>query len=187
MDCETHTDEELMERVLTERDVFSCIITRYEPKIRRYLLRLMPGLGEDADDVLQDIFIQVYVSARGFDTSLSFSSWMYRIAHNTAVSWLRKKKARPETIELGEEECHTFLASMEEAGSLHDAVLTRDSVTRTLAMLEEKYRTPLVLHFLEGKTYEEISDILEVPVGTVGTLVFRAKKLFIKQYTTHHA
>jgi RNA polymerase sigma-70 factor (ECF subfamily) len=147
----------------------------------------MPGLREDADDLLQDIFIKVYVHARGFDPSLSFSSWIYRIAHNEAVSWLRRKKSRPETVELGEDEYVTFVERMEVAHDQREAHLAKDTVSRVLAKMSHKHRTVLVLRFLEGKTYEEIGDILTIPGGTVATLIHRAKKEFSSIYHTHHA
>lgn len=180
--CDGQTDEELMVLVVDDRAVFSCLIERYEAKLRRYLFRLMPGMGEDAEDVLQDVFLKVYVNARGFDPSLSFSSWIYRIAHNEAVGWLRKKKARPETVELGDDDFQTFVASVEEDVYSRDQALTQDVVARTLGAMREKYRTVLVLKFLEQKSYEEISDILRVPMGTVATLVHRAKKEFTSVY-----
>jgi RNA polymerase sigma-70 factor, ECF subfamily len=185
-DSSQETDEQLILRVPTERDVFGHLIERYEEKLRRYLRRLMPGLREDADDVLQEIFVKVYVNARGFDASLKFSSWIYRIAHNEAVSWLRKKKSRPDTVELGEDECATFIETAELARDTKESRLTKDEVARALAEMSEKYRTVLVLRFLEGKSYEEMSDILSIPGGTVATLIHRAKKEFSNIYHVHH-
>ena len=180
------TDEELMVRVVDERAAFDCLIGRYEAKLRRYLRRLMPGLREDTDDLLQEVFVKVYMHARGFDPSLKFSSWIYRIAHNEAVSWLRKKKVRPETVDLGEDECATFVASAELARDKRELWLTRDVVARVLARMSSRYRTVLLLRFLEGRSYEEIGDILAVPGGTVATLIHRAKKEFGSVYKTHH-
>lgn len=181
------TDEVLMARVPREREVFGVLIERYEARLRRYLKRFMPGLAEEVDDVLQEVFIKAYVNAHGFDPALSFSSWVYRIAHNEAVTWLRKRTTRPETVELGDDECTTFLASMEAARDTNETSLTKDAVARALAGMSEKYRTVLVLRFLEEKSYEEIGDILEVPGGTVATFVHRAKKEFSRTYATHHA
>ena len=175
-----------MMRLPEEREVFGCLIERYEEKLRRYLKRIMPGLGNDIDDVLQEVFIKTYVNARGFDPSLKFSSWVYRIAHNEAVSWLRKKKVRPDTVELGEDDFETFAASVELARDTSEQHTAKDEVARVLAGMPEKYRTVLVLKFLEGKSYEEMSDILTVPPGTVATLIHRAKKKFISVYHTHH-
>jgi RNA polymerase sigma-70 factor (ECF subfamily) len=186
-DCTNDTDEQVIARVSTEREVFGYIIDRYEDKLRRYLRRLMPGLAEDTDDLLQDIFVKVYINAHGFDTSLKFSSWIYRIAHNEAVSWLRKKKVRPDTVELGDDEFTTFIESAEIARDFKESRLAKDEVMRVLGEMSEKYRTVLVLRFLEGKNYEEIGDILTVPGGTVATLIHRAKKEFSNIYTSHHA
>lgn len=172
------TDEELLARVPDEREIFALFVDRYEEKLRRYVRRIMPSVQEETDDLLQEIFIKVYVNARGFDPSLSVNSWVYRIAHNETVSWLRKKKARPQLVDLGQDECHTFLQGAAIAQDIHEATLARDEVSRALADMPEKYRTVLVLRFLEGKTYNEIADILTVPSGTVATLVHRAKKAF---------
>jgi len=176
-----------MTRVGADREVFACLIDRYEAKLRRYLKRLMPGLGEEADDVLQEIFIKAYLHARGFDTSLSFSSWIYRIAHNEAVSWLRKRKVRPNSVDLGEDDFHTFMESVRDASEHAERKLEEDAVARVLVLLREEYRTILVLKFLEGKEYEEISDILQIPPGTVATRIHRAKKAFTSLYEAHHA
>jgi RNA polymerase sigma-70 factor (ECF subfamily) len=176
----------LMMRVPENREVFGCLIERYEAKIRRYVKRIMPGLGEDVDDVLQNIFLNVYVNARGFDTTLSFSSWLYRIAHNEAVTWLRKKRTRPHTVDLGDDDLHTFRESIEESAMEQSQVITTDEVSRVLALMPEKYRSVLVLRYLEGKSYQDISDILTVPDGTVATLIHRAKQAFSNIYRTHH-
>jgi len=99
---------------------------------------------------------------------------------------VRKKKARPETVDLGEDEFQTFVERIEDASASAEIRLTRDAVERVLADMSEKYRTVLVLKFLEGKNYEEISDILRVPGGTVATLIHRAKKEFSSIYHAHH-
>jgi RNA polymerase sigma-70 factor, ECF subfamily len=186
VDCTGQTDEEIMLRVINERELFGCIVERYEEKLLRYIKRLMPGIQEDADDVLQEIFIKAYVNVRGFDPDLKFSSWVYRIAHNEAINWLRKKKTRPQTIELGDEDFQTFAQSSEIAVHTKEHLLSKDAVARVLALVSEKYRTVLVLRFIEAKSYEEISDILTVPPGTVATLIFRAKKEFSNIYEKHH-
>jgi RNA polymerase sigma-70 factor, ECF subfamily len=179
------TDEQLLERSGEEREVFGYLIERYESRLRRYLRRLMPGLGSDADDVLQEVFIKAYVNSRSFDRALSFSSWIYRIAHNEAVSWLRKKKARPETVDLGDDDLHTFTLSIQDALVDAEQHYTKDAVHRVLVEMPQKYRAVLVLRFLEGRSYEEIGDILVIPGGTVATLVHRAKKIFSDMYIHH--
>ncbi len=180
------SDEEIMIGVSADPELFGVLIERYEVKLTRYLLRIMPGLREEVDDLLQEVFIKAYVHVNGFDPKQKFSSWIYRIAHNEAVSWLRKKKARPELIELGEEDFQTFSQSIEDAFDEKETVFAKDEVARIIGEMEERYRSVLVLKFLEGRNYDEISDILEVPTGTVATLIHRAKKQFSSLYHKHH-
>ena len=186
IECKKQTDEELVQSVLLKRDFFGCLIDRYEAKIRRYIRRIMPGVGDDEDDLMQDIFIKAYVNIQSFDTGLKFSSWIYRIAHNEAVSWVRKKNVRPETVELGKDDFETFTKSIEVFSNSSEQKLNNDEVNRILSLLSEKYRMVLVLKFLEGKNYKEISDILTIPMGSVATLVHRAKKQFIRIYSKQH-
>ena len=186
IDCSEKTDEEIVVYVIENHEIFACLVDRYEAKLRRYLRRLMPGIQEEIDDVLQEIFIKAYVNVHGFDERLKFSSWIYRIAHNEAVSWLRKKKSRPKLTELGEDDFKTFNESIDISMILHERKLTKDEVSRTLRLLRPRYRSVLILKYLEGRSYEEMSDILSVPSGTVAILIHRAKKefnnLYQKQY-----
>jgi len=178
-------DEELMALLPSNTEVLGVLIDRYDAKLRRYVRRLIPTIGEEVDDVLQDIFIKVYVHVRSFDTSLSFSSWVYRIAHNEAVSWLRKKSARPSTYTLSDDEFELLATAVSTNTESTEHRLIKDEVERTLVQLKEKYRTVLVLQYLEGKSYQEMSDILSVPEGTVATLIHRAKKAFSSTYHNH--
>jgi RNA polymerase sigma factor (sigma-70 family) len=91
-------DEEIVRRALLQTDAFALIIERYEAKLLRYLERLGVGVKEDREDVLQNAFIKAYKNLNSFDLSLPFSSWMYRIAHNEAMSFFRSKRARPQII-----------------------------------------------------------------------------------------
>jgi RNA polymerase sigma-70 factor (ECF subfamily) len=182
---DTAPDEALMALVPEHKEVLGVLIDRYDAKLRRYLTRLMPGIGHDLDDVLQEVFIKVYVHARSFDTHLLFSSWVYRIAHNEAVSWLRKHTARPETQPLSDDEFELLIPAIEIHADREHGKLVKDEVERALAELPEKYRTVLVLQYLEGRSYRDMSDILSVPEGTVATLIHRAKKAFMSIYTHH--
>jgi RNA polymerase sigma-70 factor (ECF subfamily) len=135
-------------------------------------------IPDDQLDVLQEIFIKAYRNLNGFDTSLSFSSWIYRIAHNEAISFYRKKNVRPEGHMVGDgDEILGFLASNQEGPEVKfDKEINAEEVTRALELIDEKYREPIILRFFEHKEYDEISDILEIPMGSVGTLLHRGKK-----------
>ncbi len=128
--------------------------------------------------MLQEIFLKTYRNLNGFDTSLQFSSWIYRIAHNEAISWYRKKNVRPEGHLVGDsEELLSFLGSNEESVYVSfDKTVNLKELNKGLLEIDKKYREVIILRFFEHKEYEEISDILKIPVGSVGTLLHRGKK-----------
>lgn len=172
------SDEEVVIMTLKERAFFGTIVERYQDKLTRYILRLGVRNPDDRDDVLQEIFVKVYKNLNGFDTNLSFSSWIYRIAHNEAISWYRKQTVRPEGHLVNEGDTIVGLLSSSEdnAEVAFDQGVNAAAVGTALEQLDEKYRTVIILRFFEHKEYEEISDILKIPVGSVGTLVHRGKK-----------
>lgn len=175
----THlSDAEVVTATLLERNNFGIIIERYEAKLRRYIIRLGVRNGDDGDDVLQEIFIKVYKNLNSFDTSLSFSSWIYRIAHNETMSWFRRRRVRPEgNLVADSEEALELIASrLDTPDIVFDKAINSEQITTALATLDPKYREVLVLRFFEHKEYDEISDILQIPIGSVGTLIHRGKK-----------
>ncbi len=172
------SDEELVRLTLVDKQLFSVLIERYEGKLRRYITRLGVRNSEDQQDVMQEIFLKVYKNLNGFDTKLSFSSWIYRIAHNEAISWYRKLSVRPEGhLVADSDEIISFLSQKEaQADVAFDAKLDAAAVNEALLKVEPKYREVIVLRYFEHKEYDEISDILKLPVGSVGTLLHRGKK-----------
>lgn len=172
------SDEELVKMTLEDKSQFGGLVDRYQAKLTRYVARLGVRDPDDQLDVLQDIFLKTYKNLNGFDTSLKFSSWIYRIAHNEAVSWYRKKNVRPEGHLIGEsEEILSFLSSKDETVDVEfDKTVNAKTVNEGLLKIDDKYREAIILRFFEHKEYEEISDILKIPVGSVGTLLHRGKK-----------
>ncbi len=172
------SDAEVVEMTLKEPNQYGLLVERYEAKLKRYIARLGVRNPDDQLDVLQDIFIKAYRNLNSFDTSLSFSSWIYRIAHNEAISWYRKRNIRPEGHLVADgEELFEFLGAKEETAEItFDKNINATEVAKALAELDGKYREPIVLRFFEHKEYDEISDILQIPIGSVGTLIHRGKK-----------
>lgn len=172
------SDEEIVKRILSDRSYFEVMVERYEDKLTRYLRRLGVHVHEDRQDLLQEVFIKVYKNLYGFDRNLSFSSWVYRIAHNEVISWYRKKSVRPEGHMMADtEELFLFIPDTRaNAEQLVDSVINAKLLHQALIELEPKYRDPIILRFFEYKEYDEISDILKIPIGTVGTLISRGKK-----------
>lgn len=175
-DCVDKSDNELVKLSLANQKYFYCIISRYEKVILYYILRISSFSREDAEDVLQEVFISVYKNLNEFDDSLKFSSWIYRIAHNKTVSAWRKIKVRPRSVSTDiEDDLFNFIASDEDILGDIEKKHTAKELRTSLDKLDEKYKEVLVLKFLEDKDYKEISDILKKPMGTVATLISRAK------------
>ena len=176
------SDAELVALASKNPDEFAHIMHRYDKPLARYLKHLIKASPEDTDDLLQNIFIKVYTNLNDFDTSLSFSSWIYRIAHNEAIYHIRRIKRRPvhAQTESDDEEEDEFskIASEIDVAEDVDKLFLKKNVAHILDTLDPKYKSVLVLKYLEDKDYNEISDILKKPVGTVGTLINRAKKQF---------
>ena len=85
-------DNDIVEMVIKDPNSYKYIIERYEKKLLGYIRRILFVSKEDAEDILQDVFIKAYKNINSYDSKYSFSSWIYRIAHNESVSFLRKKK-----------------------------------------------------------------------------------------------
>jgi RNA polymerase sigma-70 factor, ECF subfamily len=172
------TDEQIVRRALTDKEEFGILIDRYGDKLARYLSRLGLASKEDREDVLQNAFLKAYRNLNSFDPGLSFSSWMYRIAHNEAMSFFRARTARP-TVTLGEDGERLLMEIKDEdadTSAVSDLRLSSVELAKALTQLAPKYRDALALRFFEERSYTEMSDILEVPVGTVSTLIHRAKR-----------
>jgi len=178
MDEQQPTDEAVVVAALADKEQFGVLMDRYEAKLRRYIARLGIRNPDDQLDVLQDIFIKVYRNLNGFDQKLKFSSWIYRIAHNEAISAYRKKNVRPEGHLIADsEELLSFAAGNLDSAELQfDHTVNAEVLRQALLKLDKKYEAVLILRFFEHKDYDEISDILQIPIGSVGTLIHRGKK-----------
>ena len=178
-ECQEKNDAEVVELTLDNQSYFLVLMKRYEQALLRYIFRISSFSTEEAEDVLQDVFIKVYRNLNSYDTGLKFSSWIYRVTHNEVISRYRKEKSRGTAVnwEINEDILNSLAADLDISRDLDLDFLSQE-VKVILNELDNKYREVLVLKFLEEKDYKEISDILKKPIGTVGTLVNRAKKQF---------
>lgn len=177
------SDEELA--ILTRNDpaFFATLMGRYEKKMLLYIKRISAVSTEEAEDILQDGFLKAYQNVNNFDERLSFSSWLYRIIHNETISHWRKKKIRPHGNAVYVDD--DFLERIADARDMItevDRAHLKDVVQQIFDQMEERYREILILKYIEDKSYEEISDILKKPAGTVATHINRAKKQFKELY-----
>ncbi len=155
-------------------DMFGELMQRYDTKLKRYGRKFL-SRDDDIEDVIQDVFIKVYENIQSFDTSLRFSPWIYRIAHNVFVNEL-KRKSRYGFAALDPEVFLPLLPARETADDLAIADELKDELETLLQTLSAKYREVIVLHYLEELTYQEISDILQISVSAVGVRIMRARK-----------
>ena len=177
------SDHALLEGTLAgDEDAFAELVARYRNQITSYIYRMTSDY-DGAVDLAQETFMRVYRAAARYQTTHAFSTYIYRIATNLAISELRKRKRRRLVSLTGlltsadGQEPRDFDAPDERP--LQDVSLVdferRQFVKRAISTLPEKYRAPLVLRDVEGKSYDEIAAILSTSEGTVKSRINRAR------------
>ncbi len=184
LEAEQLSDEEVVILTLKNQDNFVLIINRCKSKLFNYIRRITSVRDEDAEDLLQEIFLKVYLNLNDFDSGLKFSSWIYAIARNQVISNHRRLNARAEghSVTLEDDSVNRIIFNFSIENEL-DNLYLKENVAKILYSLPERYREILVLKFLEEKNYQEISDIIKKPVGTVGSMMNKAKSEFKKELT----
>lgn len=171
------TDAKLVQAALAHSAAYAKLVVRFEGVLERYVRRLLGQHQNATSDVLQEAFIKAYVNLNDFDQSRPFSPWIYRIAHNEAINYLRKRKVEPHTI--NGEDGQIILEKIADGADTAYHVLSREreqKLKQALAVLDPRYRDILVLRYLEDKSYSEIADILHLPSGTVAIHLKRGLK-----------
>jgi RNA polymerase sigma-70 factor (ECF subfamily) len=175
-------DQALVERAQKgDKQAFGLLVSKYQRKLGRLLSRLIRDPAE-VEDVTQEAFIKAYRALPSFRGDSAFYTWLYRIGVNTAKNYLVSQGRRaPTTTEFDSEEAETF----EEGDQLRDIntpehlLLTKQigaTVTAAMEGLPEELRTAIMLREIEGLAYEEIAAIMECPIGTVRSRIFRARE-----------
>lgn len=175
-ECVNKTDEQIVVLTLKNQNYYLCLMKRYEVKLLNYILKISNISREDAEDILQEVFIKAYQNLNDFDLNFKFSNWIYSIAHNATISSFRKKKVRPQTVSWEDKDSNNILESTLDVENTSLQKLTYKQILKIINRLPLKYKDVLILKFMEGKDYREISDILHKPMGTIATLINRAKK-----------
>ena len=174
------TDEEIALRVQKgEIDLYGELISRFEAKLMRYGRKFLAD-AEDATDIVQDVFIKAYENIQSFDASRRFSPWIYRIAHNEFVNALKKKANRRTIFTIDMDTLFPHLTAAETADSATLERDDRETIEKHLQGVSVKYREPLILYYLESMDYKEISEILQIPVSTVGVRLARGRAMLKK-------
>ena len=173
-------DESAIRLVLNgDTRAFSEIVDRYRDSVFGMALRFTGNHG-DAQDISQEIFIRVYENLNRYNGKSKFSTWLYRISYNLCIDWTRKhRKDRLVTgITDDDPEIPDSRAGPEDT---FFETQRRRELRRAISSLKDKYRDILILFYYQGFSYEVISGILEMPVKTVETQLYRARKQLRKR------
>lgn len=170
------TDEHLVKIVRDgDKERYREIVIRYQDKLLRYAIRMVNDT-QAASDIVQQSLIKAFINLNSFNLKLKFSSWLYRIVHNESINYIKKNKHNVRI-----EDQALLDALNHETGSVTENEFsekeTKEALNKIIDKLPEAYKEPLYLYYYEEKSYAEISDILRMPVNTVGTKISRAKAL----------
>jgi RNA polymerase sigma-70 factor (ECF subfamily) len=175
-------DQQLVERAQRgDKRAFELLVSKYQRKLGRLLSRMVRDPAE-VEDVTQEAFIKAYRALPAFRGDSAFYTWLYRIAINTAKNYLVALGRRaPTTTEFDHEDAENF----EEAEALRDSATPESelhgkqiasTVNRAVDALPEDLRTAITLREIEGLSYEEIATLMNCPIGTVRSRIFRARE-----------
>jgi RNA polymerase sigma-70 factor (ECF subfamily) len=167
-DLENLTDQEVVELVLKDKNYFDEIVRRYEKKLFGYLQRLLNFKRDDSLDALNETFLKIFLNLNGYNPSLKFSSWAYRIAHNEGVNLIKKNSG---WLHFDLE----FLELKKVNFDPHEKFLTREVIEKILDKLSFEEKDIISLFYLEGLSLEEIADIYKITQNNAKVKLFRAR------------
>lgn len=189
-------EEKLSDHALIEattkgdEEAFAEIVRRYRNPITNYLYRFLNDY-EEAIDLAQETFVRVYFAAERYHTEFAFSTYIYRIASNLAISEIRKRKRRKMLSLTGLFQPGEESADFQPADDrqLQDAGLIENEqsaiIGKAIAALPVKYKAPIILRDIEGKSYDEIAEILKLGLGTTKSRISRARALLKEKLKGH--
>ena len=182
MTTEREIDQLLVERVQRgDKKAFELLVSKYQRKLMRLVSRLVHDQAE-AEDVVQESFIKAYRALANFRGDAAFYTWLYRIGINTAKNHLVSQGRRaPTSTDADIEEAETFvdadgLRDMNTPESLLASKQIAETVNAAMMSLPEELRNAISLREIEGMSYEEISEVMLCPIGTVRSRIFRARE-----------
>jgi len=169
-------DEKIVELVLSgKKDYFCYIVNEYKNQAFSLVVKLVGNIPEK-EDIAQEIFIKIYQKLNTFDCKVSkFSTWFYTIANNHCIDYMRKKKPVYHPQEISELNIETTKSDHQPEKAYIEKE-GRQNINMALGKLELKYRMPIVYRYVHKLSYEEIAEIMHLPLGTVKTYIYRAKE-----------
>ena len=178
--------EQLADKVLVERvqngdkNAFNLLVLRYQNKVASLVSRYVPQA--DIPDVTQESFIKAFRAINSFRGDSAFYTWLYRIAVNTAKNYLIAQGRRPPSNDIDADDAENFenASALKEVANPENMVLTEELksiIFKTMESLPEELRVAISLRELDGLSYEDIAAIMDCPVGTVRSRIFRAREV----------
>lgn len=170
-----------------DRNAFAELVDIYKDKLFHLAYRMMNN-AQEAEDVVQETFLRVYMNLHRYDETLKFSTWIFRIATNLCIDRLRRRRpvysldADMTDHEGAGSDGYALLPSNERTPEAHLVVSeTREQVQLAIASLPDKYKSVIVLRYLHDLSLQEIGDILDMPISTVKTRVHRGREYLRKK------
>jgi len=179
------SDIELVKQALNGNDsAYTELMNRYKKKVEIIVSRLVKK-EFDVEDLVQEIFTKAFTSLSTFKSEFSFSTWLYKIATNHCIDYIRKRKisiySLDEELELEEDTVHREIPDWSKTPDYELLRKEKEEIIhQAINSLPEHYRKVIILRHFEDKSYEEIAKELKLPIGTVKVHLFRARELLYK-------
>ena len=177
----------LVQRCLSgDVEAFSEVVRRYQRPVFGLIMRMLSDQGR-AEEITQDVFVRSYTKLASFDQQRKFSSWLFRIAHNAAIDELRKRRVHLLPLETKDDDDGVdllqVLSDRKQVSPERRATgsALREDIEEVIEQLRPDYAEVMVLRFVEDFSYEEISEVMGIPLGTVKTYIHRARQQTAKK------
>ncbi|MBT8146245.1 MAG: RNA polymerase sigma factor RpoE [Gammaproteobacteria bacterium] len=180
------TDQQLVDRVLKgDKQAFNFLVLRYQHRVGSLIARFVSD-PQEVEDVSQEAFIKAYRALSLFRGESAFYTWLYRIAVNTAKNHLVAKSRRPPAVDVDVDDSETndLAMPLRELESPEDSLATeklKQTIAEAIEELPEELKTAFTLREFSGLSYEDITEVMNCPVGTVRSRIFRAREAIDKR------
>jgi RNA polymerase sigma-70 factor (ECF subfamily) len=163
-----------------DEDAFAALVERYKARVYALAYRMV-GRHEEAEDIAQEAFINVYRAIDSFRLGDKFSSWVYRITSNLAIDYLRKRKLRAISVDSPKGPDNDVYIQLPDKGDGPEAKIIqaelKAAIEKAIEGLSPSYKAVVVLRHVNNLSYDEIASVLGIPLGTVKTRLFRAREI----------
>lgn len=183
-DSSLEDDALVREAIGGSEKAYTKLVNKYERALHFYIMKMIKNQSK-VEDLVQEVFVKAFDNLHSYNTNYAFSTWLYRIATNHTIDYLRKKKLKTLSID---ESISSRDGEMEMQLPDQDAQTDRNiirtqrqkMVRKAIEELPEKYRDVIKLRHMQEKSYQEIADVLDLPLGTVKAHIYRAREMLYK-------